>query len=145
MAPKSNPPYHVYAEQLASCGYGHAMWDPNPLMEVDENYKFDDSISWEVDIGDVGILTEGGFKRFFNVVHPENHPINKKGVPEDFEPLQFNRRVVDSRRNFLNPHPITSKNMRYHEGEAKAGGGVYVLVCSLDLATIFVLTGMWVL
>lgn len=87
----------VYAKELSSRKHGIPLWYPEPADQ------------YEVRVGDVGHLDEDGqFHRLFNVTVGPDHPYNADGVPQDFEPLQFNRRLFASHDNILPPQPITS-------------------------------------
>lgn len=48
-------PYDVYAEQLLHKGLGYALWQPEQSAE-----------NGGVQIGDVGIISQGGFQPLFN-------------------------------------------------------------------------------
>jgi len=71
--------YDVFRHHLALSypAYGHALWEPDP-----------GNLYPAVEIGDVGYIRQGKFRRFFNVLLPENHPSHRNfGVPEYHEPL----------------------------------------------------------
>lgn len=60
--------------------YGHALWEPNP-----------GNLYPPVEIGDVGYIREGKFRRLFNVLLPVEHPSHSNfGVPEHHEQLTVN-------------------------------------------------------
>jgi hypothetical protein len=65
----------VYIEQLYKQGHGWPLWYPD---------------SCEVYVGDVGFFERdsGSFCRLFNVLVGEEDPLNNRGVPADFTPLQ---------------------------------------------------------
>lgn len=44
----------------------------------------------EVEIGDVGQVTQGYFRRLFNVTVPRSHILNGGRIPNNFVPLNFN-------------------------------------------------------
>ncbi len=69
-----HPAYDVYAQELWSLGHGHAMWGPEPSPAFGE-----------VRLGDVGYLREGHFSFLFNCMCDAHDPVNKRGVPGDFE------------------------------------------------------------
>ena len=76
--------YDIFRHHLsiAAPSYGHALWDPNP-----------GNLYPAVEIGDVGYIRQGKFRRLFNVLLPANHPSHQNfGVPEYHEPLTLNRR-----------------------------------------------------
>ena len=74
---KSLKASEIYASQLVHLGYGHPLWRPEPT-------KFGD-----VEIGDVGFIDDGCFYRLFNAIRSKDDPINKDGVPINFEPLRL--------------------------------------------------------
>ena len=52
--------------------YGTALWYP-------------ESPRGDVQVGDVGLLIDGEFRRIFNALSHERHDWNRRGVPYDFE------------------------------------------------------------
>ncbi|KAF5376792.1 hypothetical protein D9757_009481 [Collybiopsis confluens] len=75
----------VYARFLLPLGRGFPLWKPKA-----RDSRLPDAYRQEgVHIGDVGILNEfnGGFDYLFNACHPEDHPLNARGVPHDFKQL----------------------------------------------------------
>ncbi len=70
-------PWDIYAEKLFPLGYGHPLWIPEPSREVGE-----------VRIGDIGYLSDGRFCFLFNCIYPTDDPINTRGTPVDFQPLE---------------------------------------------------------
>ncbi|KAI0280168.1 hypothetical protein BGY98DRAFT_347764 [Russula aff. rugulosa BPL654] len=68
----------IFREQLAIKYplYGHALWEPSP--------RYPDK---PVQVGDVGFIREGKFRRLFNALLPENDPSHECGVPKDHEKL----------------------------------------------------------
>lgn len=63
-----------YAKELWSLRHGHLLWSPEPS-----------SVFGEVNLGDVGYLDEGRFCFLFNTMRAAEDPINKRGVPEEFQ------------------------------------------------------------
>ena len=60
--------------------YGHALWDPDP-----------GNLYPAAEVGDVGYISRGKFRRLFNVLLPANHPSHRKfRVPEYHETLVLN-------------------------------------------------------
>ncbi|KAI0089368.1 hypothetical protein BDY19DRAFT_140693 [Irpex rosettiformis] len=76
----------------------------------------------EVRIGDVGYVWEGSFCTLFNATLPKTHPINRKGVPEGFIPLDFNTaELVRTRDGYLPDAPVCSQTVRRLSAVAQAG------------------------
>lgn len=90
----------VLAEQLDYLAHGRALWTPEPLHG-------------DVYVGDVGHIDEdGAFRRLFNVTVDENHPLNKKGVPHGFTPLQLKEHLVSINPSFLPPQAFCSRSVK---------------------------------
>ena len=71
--------YDIFRDQLALKypAYGHALWEPSPGR-----------LYAAVEVGDVGFIREGQFRRLFNALLPADHPSHANfGVPESYEPL----------------------------------------------------------
>jgi len=83
-------PCNVYWEQLFPLGYGHALWEPNPI-----EYFYD-----QVSIGDVGYVLDGFFQRMFNVTLPSDDPSNQRYnvPPPPYKPLDIGPNI---RRSIL--------------------------------------------
>ncbi|KAJ3554116.1 hypothetical protein NM688_g3274 [Phlebia brevispora] len=90
----------IYAEQLNSLSLGHPLWFPDPTAEG------------EVQIGDVGYIHDGRFRRLFNITRGRDHRWNFRGVPEGFEPLDAIGGMRLNDRNFLSPGVLGSSSMR---------------------------------
>ncbi|KAF7797950.1 hypothetical protein EIP86_009157 [Pleurotus ostreatoroseus] len=75
--------------QLAHIGLGHPLWHPEP--EDDH----------EVQLGDVGFIDGGRFRRLFNVMTEEGFDNEQK--PEGFEPLEIPDKLITSRSGALHP------------------------------------------
>jgi len=74
-------PCHIFRETLAikypDCG--HALWKPSPEGLYDA-----------VEVGDVGFIRNGCFRRLFNVFLPGSHPSHQSfGVPESHQQLRL--------------------------------------------------------
>lgn len=87
MAP--TPVWDIYAAELASKGFGHAMWFPEPNQHgIPEK-------------GDVGFIYEGRFRRLFNVIKPQDSsypcpPLEYDSELEETIPGWLQTRVVSS-------------------------------------------------
>ena len=101
----------VYAEELGALGRGVPLWYPEP------------SKTGEVQIGDVGILYNGGFHRLFNVTVPESHRWNSKGVPDGFVPLKIDSRwLADVREDDLPEGLLQSESIKSSQAHAAVEG-----------------------
>ena len=95
----------ILAQQLYHYGHGRAMWSPEPMGE-------------EVRIGDVGHVDEdGAFRRLFNVTVDEGHPLNAEGVPDNFTPLRFNKRLLSLKLNHFSPYAFCSRSFKSNKVE----------------------------
>ena len=66
--------WDIYSKELRDLGFGHPLWVPEPSPEAGE-----------VQLGDVGYLSQGKFCFLFNCMRDADHPVNRKGVPEGFK------------------------------------------------------------
>ncbi|EKM58770.1 uncharacterized protein PHACADRAFT_85684 [Phanerochaete carnosa HHB-10118-sp] len=102
----------VLAQQLYHYGHGRALWTPEPA-------------DGDVYIGDVGYVDEdGAFQRLFNVTVDADHPLNRAGVPENFVPLRFNKRLLQLKPSYISPMPFCSKSVKSHKLDGHAGAQV---------------------
>lgn len=93
----------VYAEQLVGRGYGLPLWHPEPT-------KFG-----EVEIGDVGFVSEGQFIRLFNAMQSADHAVNARGVPAGFVMLQAADEFLHDNERHLLPGPICTTTTSYRK------------------------------
>jgi hypothetical protein len=72
----------MFARQLLLKRHGYPLWVPEP-----HGY----SVAYRtkgIRIGDVGYVTQdGGFETLFNIRASADDPINQRGVPDNFEPI----------------------------------------------------------
>ncbi|EKM48633.1 uncharacterized protein PHACADRAFT_266239 [Phanerochaete carnosa HHB-10118-sp] len=101
-----------YAEQLVGRGHGLPLWYPEPT----------EGSFGEVEIGDVGYVSEGAFIRLFNALHPADHPINVHGVPEGFVMLEPNPSLLRSDKQHISPGPICTATTSHREVTAEVEG-----------------------
>ena len=67
-----------YMRQMHSAKPQHlALWDPSPFADR------------EVQLGDVGYIYEGAFRRLFNITVGADDPAQESAVPNPFEPIRF--------------------------------------------------------
>ncbi|KAK1227469.1 hypothetical protein PQX77_009532 [Marasmius sp. AFHP31] len=76
----------VYARLLLQCGKGHPLWNPQPAESPNVATQ-QGSEAEEVQIGDVGVLSnDGAFTVFFNIVTENSAVINdRRNIPADLE------------------------------------------------------------
>ncbi|KIK58562.1 hypothetical protein GYMLUDRAFT_170962 [Collybiopsis luxurians FD-317 M1] len=74
----------VYVRLLLPLKRGFPLWKPKPRdRNLPDIYRQEG-----VHIGDVVVLNEfGGFDYLFNACHPDDHPLNARGVPQNFKQL----------------------------------------------------------
>lgn len=78
-------PHEIYYEELLQQKRGWPLWFPGPSSNVPAQYRHNG-----VNVGDVGIFRiDEPFDFLFNIFLPADDPINAKGVPEDFRPLEL--------------------------------------------------------
>lgn len=80
MASGNTAQIQAYVEQMRSAvgnenGEYLALWNPSPFR------------GQEVQIGDVGYIYRGSFRRLFNIRYGANHRYNQGSVPDNFVPL----------------------------------------------------------
>lgn len=107
-------PWTVYADQLTPEGHGFPVYYPeHPWKEYEDAAQ----------IGDVGVIVNGKFKPFFNVVN-EHSPVNRDGqFPPKFELLAYDRRLHDRTDSYLPPDTVRSSTVRSVSAEATGGTG----------------------
>ncbi|RPD54116.1 WD40 repeat-like protein [Lentinus tigrinus ALCF2SS1-7] len=98
---KDVPPAHeIYAKQLFGRRYGYPLWFPEP----DSNH--------EIEIGDVGYLFGGAFRRIFNTTLPEDHESHQNhGVPDHYRPFKINPLLLQSQKGVI-PHALCSSSVK---------------------------------
>ncbi|PPQ64815.1 hypothetical protein CVT26_002647 [Gymnopilus dilepis] len=73
-----------FCRSLLLAGHGFPIWRPSGNLAMPIEYRMEG-----VNIGDVGIIDEGGsFKFYFNIFLPSGHPIHKRIVPREFRPIE---------------------------------------------------------
>jgi len=78
-------PYEIYYEELLKQKRGSPLWFPGPSSNAPVQYRHNG-----VNVGDVGIFRiDEPYDFLFNIFLPADDPINAKGVPEDFRPLEL--------------------------------------------------------
>ncbi|GJE88442.1 hypothetical protein PsYK624_045250 [Phanerochaete sordida] len=132
-----SPSWVTYAEQLVGRGFGLPLWQPEA-----EPGPYGD-----VQIGDVGFVSEGQFIRLFNAMYPADHPINVYGVPQNFVVLQPDRRHFRTRPRYVAPGPICTSTTRFQKvgaevaDQANIVGASYSFSCHGSKGAVTVLGG----
>ena len=105
----------IYARQLFAKRHGYALWCPEPYGSSSAY------VATGVSIGDVGYVTDnGGFETLFNICLDASHPLNYKGVPENFEVLHIPEDRIDRKKKF---HRTDTKIVsEVHEGRSVGAG-----------------------
>lgn len=78
-------PSQVYTRQLLPKKFGYPLLIPEPSDSLPSEY-------WRegVRIGDVGVIKlDGSFHFAFSLCCAADHPVNRRGVPEGFEPIDL--------------------------------------------------------
>ena len=101
-----------YADELGRMGHGCPLWFPEPLEQ-----------GGPVEIGDVGVLVQGQFHRFFNPTKPANDKLNEKlaHYNEALERLSIERHWLQAvQPHYLPKGPIQSTHIRQIQTSADA-------------------------
>ena len=72
----------LYTEEMTHYGYG------SPLF-------FAECVRGDAQVGDVGLLVDGEFRRLFNVFVNERHDWNQYRVPDGFEPFNLSSSYIE--------------------------------------------------
>ena len=118
--------WDIYSKELRDLGFGHPLWVPEPSPEAGE-----------VQLGDVGYLSQGKFCFLFNCMRDADHPVNRKGVPEGFKvfvpPDGPGEESAKSIRNCIMDRMLVSGHARSTNFEASASiwyGFAVTLLCT---------------
>lgn len=96
----------LYASQLVDLGYGHPLWYPEPTKDG------------VIEIGDIGYIDDGSFRRLFNALCDEKDPVNEAGVPSGFVRLRFPDTLRHRKSGIVEPGtPLTSNSVQMHKVE----------------------------
>jgi hypothetical protein len=82
----------MYERHLTLKGRGFPLWIPQPNRRLPKPYR-----AKGVCIGDVGIVTDGGFDFLFNICRTQNDPINPEELPDNFAPIYPPLNPIDIR------------------------------------------------
>ena len=109
--------WDIYAKQLATKGYGFPLFYPEHPNEEGHG---------PAEIGDVGIIENGRFVPYFNVVN-EKSPLNVIEPTPKFERLKFSPRLrVQSQNRIYGPASISSQTEERSSIEGSGNVGEYV-------------------
>ncbi|RDX43503.1 hypothetical protein OH76DRAFT_1192777 [Lentinus brumalis] len=124
--------WDIYAKELLHLGFGHPLWIPEPSPE-----------SGEVQLGDVGYLSQGKFCFLFNCMRGADDQVNRRGVPEGFEvfippdgPVEESANTI---RNIIQNKLLLSKHARSVKAEASISLGMDPLA-HVEVATSYEVT-----
>ncbi|KAF9789164.1 hypothetical protein BJ322DRAFT_524714 [Thelephora terrestris] len=101
MAPKVQPAWKIYEEQMESLCYGHALWEPTPTSKYTR-----------VSIGDVGFIRQGRFHLLFSAGLPLGKRKLGVDVPNTFEHLRIGTTEPGGPRD---PGCVAAKTSRHAE------------------------------
>jgi len=100
--------HEIYYYQLLTKKRGSPLWIPGPGMQLPIEYR-----RQGISIGDVGIITQsGGFDFLFNIFQPAGHPVNVRGVPGSFCPLDPTQLEIETGRIYGRNTYLTSSSVR---------------------------------
>ena len=108
----------IYARLLLPRGYGYPLWRPDPNSLLSQEYR-----SEGVNVGDVGIITsDGSFDFLFNICVSRDHPINHRGVPDGFVPVDPATLELDREPLFHHPRTnVSSQSIRQVNVQGEVG------------------------
>ena len=135
---ETSAPHEIYYEELQKQKRGSPLWFPGPSSNVPLPYRHNG-----VNVGDVGVFRiDEPFDFLFNVFLPADHPINAKGVPEDFQPLEpgetFEERC-DPNGGCIGSAQVSQSS---NHGEQPCDGALNVLsLCKITLQIYSI--GLW--
>ena len=90
----------IYAKQLFPTCHGYPLWHP----------EIEPARGLEIQIGDVGFLKDGAFKRIFNATLPSGHSDQIFGTPEQHEALEIKPFLIHRRENIITT-PVRSHSV----------------------------------
>ena len=97
----TTPFFETFTKELVPLRYGLPLWIP----ESHDNR--------EVNLGDIGWLSDGGFNVLFNCTKSAEHPLNKRfQVPPNFKELDINDTHISSTIRFITDPIVCSRSMR---------------------------------
>ncbi|OSC98124.1 hypothetical protein PYCCODRAFT_1471329 [Trametes coccinea BRFM310] len=107
-----NPPWKIYAEQLAPVGFGYPLWAPDPPPGTNP-----------VELGDVGWVRRGEFVALFNACRAadDRQPLN--AVPSGYEPLDPSTLVTRGPRESIRQEVLHSRSIKQLDVSSGAGAG----------------------
>ncbi|KAH0832922.1 hypothetical protein J3R83DRAFT_11889 [Lanmaoa asiatica] len=84
-------PQDIYVRHLLS-HRGYPLWMPEPSRRLPQDY-----LREGLRIGDVGVVVpeNGSFDVFFNICLPPEHPLHRRGVPDNFNPISLDSEDID--------------------------------------------------
>ena len=98
--------YYTELSRHSNQWLGHPLWYPDP------------EDSGEVEIGDVGYIHQGRFRRIFNAVTQEG--VNADMRPDGFQPLSFPPGLCDARKSLVKPGSLASASIKFIDVDGNA-------------------------
>ncbi|KAI5991969.1 hypothetical protein EDD15DRAFT_1070489 [Pisolithus albus] len=99
--------YATYLQHRDYGIYGYPLRMPEPMSTL----EFEPYQSFGLQIGDVGVVDrDGQFDVLFNICKDSGNDVNKRGVPNDFQPVELGE--VKYNNDAINPGAIHSHGIR---------------------------------
>ncbi|KAF9461572.1 hypothetical protein BDZ94DRAFT_1138614, partial [Collybia nuda] len=107
--------HDIYVDQLRDLRRGLPLYHPEPRAEG------------PVEIGDVGYIKDGAFRRVFNVSKTASDPVQRFGVPDDF--VQFDLGATGARAP---SYEILPAEASFHFNCSSKRGAILILEKQMD-------------
>ncbi|ESK87053.1 tkl tkl-ccin protein kinase [Moniliophthora roreri MCA 2997] len=112
--------WQLYARLLFPLGHGYALWLPEPNAALPAAY-----VEEGIRIGDVGVVSDGGFDFLFNICLSADHPINQScGTPDKFTPVVWSGQTFHAPSRFRPGVPVCSRTAQQRELGIEASASV---------------------
>ncbi|KAI9058620.1 YVTN repeat-like/Quino protein amine dehydrogenase [Trametes sanguinea] len=105
--------WDVYASSLIPLGKGYPLWMPDPERP-----------EWEVEVGDVGYISDGSFQHLLRTTNSEAEPQPHGIVPEDYVQFRYPNTVVSGPRESITQPVLHSRAIR--KLEVSSAGSVNI-------------------
>ncbi|THU95228.1 hypothetical protein K435DRAFT_756043 [Dendrothele bispora CBS 962.96] len=124
---------NVYFRHLSSHGHGYALLNPEPnRIGTEAESELERLYEEGLRVGDVGTISDSGdFVTLFNIFQPIGAPVNRVyGIPDGFQPLNFNRNLLFSTKAMYHPPNTRVCSEKAHEVKLDADGTAFALGAS---------------